>query len=104
MYGEVLALERVGVNANFFSDLGGHSLLATQLVSRIRDNFQIDLPLRAVFDKPTVSELAQELLGESSQRSRVEKTAEVLLTLAACSDEEIEARLHEKKASKSETG
>jgi amino acid adenylation domain-containing protein len=104
MYAEVLALGHVGVNANFFSDLGGHSLLATQLVSRIRDNFQIELPLRAVFDKPTVSELAEELLAEPSQRSRVEKTAEVLLALAVCSDEEIEARLLQKKESKSEAG
>jgi amino acid adenylation domain-containing protein len=99
MYAEVLALEHVGVNDNFFSDLSGHSLLATQLVSRIRDNFQIELPLRAVFDKPTVGELAQALLDDAVQRFKVEKTAELLLTLDQCSDEEIEARLVQAKLS-----
>ncbi len=57
IYSELLNVEKVGANHNFF-DLGGHSLLATQLVSRIRENFGIDLPLRHVFEKPAVSSLA----------------------------------------------
>jgi amino acid adenylation domain-containing protein len=104
MYAEVLAVEHVGVNDNFFTDLGGHSLLATQLVSRIRDTFQIDLPLRAAFDRPTVSDLSRELLKNSLQRSRIEKTADILLTLAGCSDAEIEAKLQQRLSSKSAEG
>jgi surfactin family lipopeptide synthetase C len=103
MYAEVLA-SRVGIDDNFFSDLGGHSLLATQLVSRIRDTFQIELPLRTVFDKPTVRELSEELLEDSSRRSRVERTAELLLTMSECSDDEIEARLLQMKLSASAAG
>jgi Phosphopantetheine attachment site. len=55
---ELLSLDQLGIHDNFFA-LGGHSLLATRLISRLRLLFQIELPLRAVFDDPTVAGLAQ---------------------------------------------
>ncbi|BCL80821.1 non-ribosomal peptide synthetase [Ktedonobacteria bacterium brp13] len=55
---EVLKKERIDLQANFF-DLGGHSLLATQLVSRIRAVLQVEVPLRLVFEEPTIAGSAQ---------------------------------------------
>ncbi|MEG4288204.1 amino acid adenylation domain-containing protein [Microcoleus sp. C2C3] len=57
---EVLRLERVSIHDNFF-ELGGHSLLATQVFSRLRQAFAIELPLRSLFEFPTLAELAERI-------------------------------------------
>src|SRR5260370_41403851 len=56
----LLELEQVDVEDNFFS-LGGHSLLGAQLVARLRDTFGIEIPLRVIFEAPSVAELSSEI-------------------------------------------
>ncbi|HEY9666644.1 MAG TPA: condensation domain-containing protein, partial [Coleofasciculaceae cyanobacterium] len=76
---EVLNLERVGIHNNFF-ELGGHSLLATQLISRIRDTFQVELSLRCLFESPTVAELSDRI--QATRQTESERHAPPLIAVS----------------------
>ncbi|HVR95385.1 MAG TPA: amino acid adenylation domain-containing protein, partial [Thermoanaerobaculia bacterium] len=83
LWAEVLGVERVGTLDSFF-ELGGHSLLATQVVSRARRVFGIDLPLRALFEAPTVRDLAVRV--ELLQRRGLKPDAPPLVPLPRTGD------------------
>ncbi|MEP7341615.1 MAG: condensation domain-containing protein, partial [Acidobacteriota bacterium] len=76
IWSQLLKLDRVGLHDNFF-DLGGHSLLATQVMFRVRESLGVELPLRALFDRPTIAALGQEI--EAAMRSKTGAAANPIL-------------------------
>ncbi|NES06780.1 MAG: amino acid adenylation domain-containing protein [Okeania sp. SIO2F4] len=75
IWSELLGVEKIGIHDNFF-ELGGHSLLATQLISQIRETFQIKIPLKTLFDFPTIIKLGP--------------TIEEILQTGVCDQEKID--------------
>jgi amino acid adenylation domain-containing protein len=96
IWADTLNMEKVGIEDNFF-DLGGHSLLATQVISRICDTFQMEIPLRSLFESPTVTGLAAIMQTDSEQAIRVNKIATLLIKVASLSESEVEGILAEKE-------
>ncbi|MBD2385758.1 non-ribosomal peptide synthetase family protein [Cylindrospermum sp. FACHB-282] len=79
IWSEVLKVERIGIHDNFF-DLGGHSLLTTQLLSQVRDKFQLDVSLRSLLENPTVAGLADKIeQNQTFDHQAVDWPAEVVL-------------------------
>jgi amino acid adenylation domain-containing protein len=83
----VLRVERVGVHNNFF-ELGGHSLLATQVMARVRSVYKVDVPLRRLFDSPTVANLAVAVIQEQASEVDDDETAQILAELEYLSDDD----------------
>jgi acyl carrier protein len=90
---EVLGVERVGIHDNFF-DLGGQSLLATQVISRTRKLLHIDVPLRRLFDLPTIAELA-EIIVDTHAKQEQTILANELAELQQLSETEAQELLEE---------
>ncbi|MFZ3013876.1 MAG: phosphopantetheine-binding protein, partial [Nitrospira sp.] len=92
LWADVLNRDQVGIHDDFF-ELGGHSLTVTRLVSKIREIFTISIPLRTLFETPTVSGLSERILYEFDQANRLEKIAELLLKVQHMSSDEVDAML-----------
>jgi amino acid adenylation domain-containing protein len=77
IFAEVLKINQVGLNDNFF-DLGGHSLLATQVISRVKKTFEIDLQLRALFESSTVAGLSKIIVQKQAEALSEDELAQLL--------------------------
>ena len=95
LWAGLLGLRSVGVHENFF-DLGGHSLMAVQMVSQVRQLFDVDLSLKVVYDRDfTVAELAKAIELRQIQTAGADQYATILEELEHLSDEEVRALLAE---------
>lgn len=88
----LLQLERVSIQDSFF-ELGGHSLTATQLVSRIRDEFGLELPLYRIFERPTIELLALEIIQRQASQAEQSQLEALLNELESLSEEDSEELL-----------
>jgi amino acid adenylation domain-containing protein len=91
---EVLGVEQVGVEHNFFSDLGGHSLLAVQAMSRLCEALQLEIPLRTIFEFPTIAALSERLLASPEWHFQIEQVCRLYGELENLSEDEIDSLLH----------
>jgi amino acid adenylation domain-containing protein len=98
IWSQVLKLEKVGIHDNFFS-LGGHSLLATQVAHRVRDTFNVDLPLRLFFETPTVADLAACVVRSQVREADEATLSAALAELSQLSAEEMETMLAAQRVS-----
>jgi acyl carrier protein len=90
---EMLGVAPVGIEDDFFA-LGGHSLLAIQVVARLRERFNVDVPVQMLFDAPTISQLAtrvQALADDNGDESAL--VADMMRYVGQLSDEEVERLL-----------
>jgi acyl carrier protein len=94
IWGEILGIEKVGIQDNFF-ELGGHSLMATQIISRLSNVFQVEIPLRQLFLYPTISELALIIAGKLENTAQ-ENVKQLLDEFEDLSDEDAERLLAQK--------
>ena len=89
---KVLGLEKISVLDNFIS-LGGHSLLAVQLLAKLREEFNADFPLKVVFEKPTVKEMAFTIDNYQNRNSQIAGIEDLLAEIENLSEEEAKSRL-----------
>jgi amino acid adenylation domain-containing protein len=92
MWTELLGLERVSIHDNFF-ELGGHSLLLTQLASRVRQAMNVDVPLRSLFEAPTIQEMGRLLSQWQMQQHDPAELARLLEEVKTLTPDEIRAHL-----------
>src|SRR5262249_26533903 len=90
IWSELLGVDQVGVEDNFF-EIGGHSLLATRLVSIIRNTLRAEVPLRTLFESPTIAELVPHIARSLGGMEVLEEVAVTIKQLEQMSVDEVSA-------------
>jgi acyl carrier protein len=90
-----LGIEQVGIEDDFF-ELGGASVVATQIVSRLREMFQMELPAVLLFETPTIEKLARYMIENEARPGLTEKTALLLKRIEGMTDDEVARSLGSK--------
>jgi acyl-CoA synthetase (AMP-forming)/AMP-acid ligase II/acyl carrier protein len=100
IWSELLKVDKVGIHDNFF-ELGGHSLLATQIMSRVRSGLSVEVPLRTLFESPTIEQMAAAIMEHREKQSGEQESEYVLFELESRPDEEAQRLLAEETGSTS---
>ena len=98
IWSELLKVDKVGIHDNFF-ELGGHSLLATQVISRVRSCFSVEVPLRTLFESPTIEQMAAAIMEQ--QEAQPGQQEYVSFELESLPDEEAQRLVAEETGSTS---
>jgi hypothetical protein len=99
IWADVLGLQQVGIRDGFF-ELGGHSLLAMQLISRVSSIFRVEVPLRRLFENPTVVGLSRFLVSCEAKPGQAESIARALKRMRAMSPADQERALQDRRGTK----
>ena len=92
IWAEILEVEQVGIDDNFFL-LGGDSLLASRVISRVIHTFRIDVPLRMLFDAPTVAAMASVITQNTSNQATWEDVERMLAEVERLSEQQAHSQL-----------
>ncbi len=88
VWAESLGIEKIGIRDDFF-ELGGASVVATQIVSRLRQMFQMELPAVLMFEAPTVEKFARYMIEHEARPGLTEKTATLLKQIEGMTEDQV---------------
>jgi acyl carrier protein len=92
IWAEVLSVPIISINDRFF-ELGGHSLAASQVISRVNQRFHLELSLKALFDAPTIAEMALLITENKASRASETELAQIMSEVEAMADIEAQEQL-----------
>jgi acyl-coenzyme A synthetase/AMP-(fatty) acid ligase/aryl carrier-like protein len=93
IWADMLEIDRAGTRDNFF-ELGGHSLLAMRMLSQVRKLFGVEVPVRTIFERPTIAAFAAAMACDPLQAAKLERVAEIIQSVSETPEENLEGLLN----------